>query len=127
MNPGLPCPSDAFVPPRVEACVAWAVAAVLLLWLVAGIGGMLLSSDRHGIGFSAADPAPHPGGRFDMAITAAEADPEPGRSVPPRLASGATAALRPPAAARTHVLVEALAFHAQRPRRPRGQAPPHTP
>lgn len=97
---------------------------VLLLWQLVGTDVAPALMGGHRAVLKSGVPAPHPGVPVEQAMTVAEAEPEPGRSKPPSLKPVATTALLPHAAGKTRVPVKALAFHAQRPRRPLGQAPP---
>ncbi|MBD8636402.1 hypothetical protein [Stenotrophomonas sp. CFBP 13725] len=104
--------------------VAWAVLMVLLLWQLVGADVAPERMGGHRADLQSGVPAPHPGVPFEQAMRATEAEPEPGRSTPPSMKPVAPTALFARAAAKTQAPVEALAFHAQRPRRPLGQAPP---
>lgn len=121
---GSPPRRTPIVGPPGRGTVAWAVLMVLLLWQLVGADRAPERVGGHHAAVQSGIPAPPPDAPFEPAMAAAEAEPEPGHSHPPSAKSAAFSALRPRIALEAQVPVEALAFQAQRLRRPLGQAPP---
>lgn len=97
---------------------------VLLLWQPGSLVATPMHAGGHSATLRSGSPAPHQGLPFEQAVAAAEVEPEPGRSKPSGwYPNAATCRLRT-TPHKAQVPEAALAFRAQRPRRPLGQAPP---
>lgn len=124
MNSGLPSPAISSSLLGQGKWLAWAVFMVLLLWHSASSGPNPVHPGGHSATLRYGSPVPDQGSPFEQALATAEVESEPGRS---KRSDGnpnaATAPLQSPPR-NAQVPGEALAFHAQPPRRPLGQAPP---
>lgn len=98
---------------------------VLLLWQPASSGPTPVHAGEHSSTTPrSGNPAPDQGLPFEQALATAEVESEPGRSKPSGGNPNAGTALLQSPTRNAQVPGEALAFHAQPPRRPLGQAPP---
>lgn len=97
---------------------------VLLLWQPASSGPTPVHAGGHSATPRSGSPAPDQGLPFEQALATAEVESEPGRSKPSGGSPNAATALLQSLPRNAQVPGEALAFHAQPPRRPLGQAPP---
>ena len=97
---------------------------VLLLWHSASSGPNPVHAGGHSATLRSGSPVPHQGSPFGQAVATAEGESEPGRSKPSEGNPNVATALRRNTPQNAQVPDEALAFHAQPPRRPLGQAPP---